>query len=77
MELYTDVGITLISTLTVFAVLDTGASPNFFHRDRLPKGTEHIRTGETPPINDSNGLPVTIVGTVSLYILFGSYVAKF
>lgn len=75
-KVYADMGITSRSTLRVCAVLDTGAGPNFVHRDKLPKGHAQIRRGETPLINDANGRPVNIVGTVSLYVRFGSYVVK-
>lgn len=69
-------GETSRSTIRVCAVLETGPGLNLVHREQLPAEGRSIKIGQTPIINDANGRPVNIVGTVALYVLLGAYVLK-
>ena len=76
-KVYANVGATPSTTVRAITVLDTGAGPNFIHRSKLTDElVKNIRMGPNPCINDANGRPLAIVGTIPLYVRMARYVVK-
>lgn len=62
--------------ISKWAVIDTGARPNFGCRGKLPSTEVHIKYGDEPIISDVNGRALKIVSTATLFVWFSSYVFK-
>lgn len=76
-KIYAEIGISKERKLRTCAVLDTGAGPNFDGIIYFPRTDMLIRTVPSPIISDTNGRPITLLGTATLFVLFGTYVVKF
>lgn len=76
-KVYYDIFISKDSTLRTCAALYTGVGPFFLSRTHFPSTDVHTRTGPSPLISDSNGSPMNISGTTSLFVRFWTYKLNF
>lgn len=58
------------------AVLDNRAGPNFFNRKQQLESGVKLKIGGSTNISDANRNTLQIVGKLSLFVSFGSYVVK-
>ena len=57
-------------------MLDTGAGPNFIHKDALPPDIGELKQGPLPSIADPNNRPLDMAGSVDLIVQLGRTMAK-
>ena len=70
-NVYADIGVDTRLLSRRVAILDTGAGPNFIHRDALPPDVEVLKQGQLPSIADANNRPLTMSGRVDLVVQLG------
>ena len=76
-KVYADLGLTPEFLAKQLAVLDTGAGPNFIHKDALPLGYERfLKQGPPPNIVDANRRPIAVNGVIHLCVQLGTRLVK-
>ena len=70
-KVYADIGVDTRLLSRRVAILDTGAGPNFIHRDALPPDVEVLKQGQLPSIADANNRPLSMSGRVDLFVQLG------